>query len=228
MSFDQIDPTGGGTGTRPVSEEKESYTAFAGVAQVINRYLATQTSVTYKYSTGYLSDPYKQAFVGSGGVADTRPEQRHQIAFLHRIRGHFDQVNGTLHVDTAFSWDDWGVNALTLDLAWHQALWDALQLVPQFRYYSQSQADFYEPTYQGPFVPGEFYSSDFRLSPFGALSYGIKAQTQFRGMWKTDWEAALSYERYLSDGDLALGNVGSANPGLVDYHLVSFRLTGRF
>ena len=47
-------------------------------------------------------------------------------------------------------------------------------------------------------------------------------------MWKTDWEAAVSYERYVSDGDLALGSVDTANPALVDYHVFAFRLTGRF
>lgn len=228
MSFDEIEPTDPQIGFRPESESKESYTVFAGIAQVINRHLAVQLSGTYRYSSGFLSDPYKEAFVGSGPVADTRPGERHQVAGLVRTRGHFDQLNGTLHADFQFSWDDWGVNAYTLELAWYQSLWEALQLVPQFRYYSQSQADFYEPTYQGPFDPNAFYSSDYRLSPFGALSYGLRAQTTFRGMWKTDWEAAISYERYVQDEDLAISRVSTPNPGLINYHQVSFRLTGRF
>ena len=229
MSFDQIEPTDADQFVNRISSaDKQSYSLFGGFAQVINRSLAVQLSGTYEYSTGFLADPYKEAFVGGGPVADSRPDHRHRLALLGRLRGHVDQVNGTIHADVAYSWDDWGINAFTIELAWYQTLWEALQLVPQFRYYSQSQADFYALTYPGPFDPDQSYSSDYRLSPFGALSYGIKAQTQFRGMWKTDWEAALSYERYVSGGDLALGSVDTANPGLVDYQVISFRLTGRF
>lgn len=227
MSFDDVSPTQqGGTAPR-LGGDKQSYTVFAGLAQVLTRTASLQATATYRYSTGFLSDPYKQAFVGGGPLADTRPNARNQVALLVRARKHFDQVNGTLHGDFQYAFDDWGINAATVELAWHQTVFEALRLVPQFRYYSQSQADFYNTTFPGPTAPRHF-SSDFRLSPFGALTYGLKAETNFRGILKTDWELALSYDRYVSDADLALGSVSVENPGLVAYHLVSFRVTGRF
>ena len=227
MSFDEVDPTSGGPNGALASEDKQSYTVFAGIAQLLSRTAALQATATYRYSTGYLSDPYKQAFVGGGPLAESRPNQRNQVAVLVRARKHFEQVNGTLHGDFQYAFDDWGINAVTLELAWHQSVFEALRLVPQFRYYSQSQADFYDTFFPGPTAPRHF-SSDYRLSPFGAFTYGLRAETNFRGMWRTDWDVAISYDRYVSDADLALGSVGVEHPGLVAYHLVSVRLTGRF
>ena len=230
MSFDSIDPTGGGAiafPNRPDSEKKQSYQVFGGIAQILSRTAALQATASYRYSTGYLSDPYKEAVVLGTRRPDTRPELRHQLAFLVRARKHYEQVNGTLHADVQYAFDDWGINAVTVEAAWHQTLFEVLKLVPQFRYFSQSQADFYDTSFGGAAAP-QFFSSDYRLSPYGALSYGIKAETRFRGWFKTDWDVAFAYDRYVTDADLALGGVETENPGLVAYHLISVRLIGRF
>jgi hypothetical protein len=122
--------------------------------------------------------------------------------------------------------DDWGINSHTIEVAWYQALFDAIRLIPGIRYYSQSQAEFYAPYYVAPRNDG-LYSSDYRLSPFGALSWRIKAETRFQ-TWNIDWSATVGYERYTSSGDLALGDVKIENPGLVSFNLFSIGLVGRF
>jgi hypothetical protein len=71
------------------------------------------------------------------------------------------------------------------------------------------------------------YSSDYRLSPYGALGWRIKAETRFR-IWRLDWIASFAWERYLSSGKYALGKVEVENPGLVNYDLFSVGFTTRF
>ena len=46
--------------------------------------------------------------------------------------------------------------------------------------------------------------------------------------FRVGWRAAITWERYLSSGDLALGKVSTENPGLVSFNLVSFGLTAKF
>ena len=73
-------------------------------------------------------------------------------------------------------------------------------------------------------------SSDYRLSPFGAISFRIRAEARFKG-WPfeaLDCRTSLSYERYMSGGDLAFGKVNVENPGLVDFNVVSVNLTTNF
>ena len=211
---------------RPEQESKQSYSLFAGLAQIINRDAALQSTLNYQVSTGYLSDPYKQALVAGTPLGDSRPDLRNQVTWLTRYRHHVDKVNGTLHADYRFYFDDWEITSHTLEVAWYQSLWNTIRLTPSFRYYSQSQAGFYAPYYTSPRSDG-YYSSDYRLSPYGALSWRIKAETFFQ-TWNLDWKGIFSFERYVSSGDFALGKVSVENPGLVSYNVFSIGLTGRF
>ena len=107
-------------------------------------------------------------------------------------------------------------------------LFEIFELIPSFRYYSQSQASFYGPVFR--FGAPEFRTSDFRLSPYGAFSYGLRGNVNLSG-WpdnEMSWIFSLFYQRYLSSGDFALVTVRNANPGLVDYHLFSVNLGARF
>jgi len=231
-SFDTLTPTD--TDDYPLrvkKAKKESYALFAGLSQVISKNIAVQSTINYAYTTGFLSDPYKEAFVNGRRVADSRPSRRQQVSWLTRYRQHFGElagfkINGSLHLDYRLYLDDWDMMSHTVELAWHQSLWDKLQLVPMGRYYTQSQTDFYAPYYDTARSDG-YASSDYRLSPFGAASYGIKAETRF--VFKDVHLAALlSWERYVSDADLALGSVSVENPGLASWNLIAFGISARY
>jgi hypothetical protein len=227
FSIDSIDPVDTDEyPLRPDHEKKQTYSAFAGLSQVLGRSTAVQSTLTYQLGNGYLSDPYKQALVAGEPLADSRPDLRNQIAWLSRYRHHFSSVNASLHADYQFYWDDWNISAHTFELAWYQSLFEAFRLIPSVRYYSQGQADFYAPYYEQTRADGH-YSSDYRLSPYGAISWRIKAETRFR-IWQLDWLASFSWERYLSSGSYAMQKVSTPNPGLVNYDLFSVGFTTRF
>ena len=90
-------------------------------------------------------------------------------------------------------------------------LWQSFRLIPSVRYYTQSQADFYAPFYQNEQSDG-LYSSDYRLSPFGALTWRVKGETRFQ-IYNLDLIANIAYERYMSSGNLAIKDVSVSNPG---------------
>lgn len=227
VSIDSIDPVDTAEyPLRPDHEKKQTYSAFAGLSQVIGRNTAMQSTLTYQLGNGYLSDPYKQALVVGEPLADSRPDLRNQIAWLSRYRHHFSSMNASFHADYQFYWDDWKITAHTFELAWYQNLFESFRLIPSVRYYSQGKADFYAPYYTAIRDDGN-YSSDYRLSPYGAISWRIKAETRFT-TWQVDWLASFSWERYLSSGSYAMQKVSSPNPGLVSYDLISVGVTTRF
>lgn len=228
FSIDKIDPTDANADPfRPRSEEKQSYSFSSGISQILDRRSVLQSNLVYKFSTGYLSDPYKQVLVQPLGiVGDRRPDTRHQLAWLTRYRRHFPELLGTLHADYRFGWDDWGITSHAFELAWYQELFELARLVPSFRYYSQSEADFYRAYFLTAPSNGLF-SSDYRLSGFGAVSGRLRLETDFR-LWRMRWKAAASAERYVSDAGMALQNVSQANPGLVSFYLFSVGLSARF
>jgi hypothetical protein len=231
MSFDSIEPTDADLfATRPDDESKKSFSLFTGLSQVLGRRSVLQSTFTLGHARGYLSDPYKQVFqVGGIFLPDSRPDTRWQFAWLTRVRRHVEEVNGTLHFDYQFYRDDWDITSHTVQLAWHQTLWDAIKLIPSVRYYSQSEADFYTPFFSAAPGGGD-YSSDYRLSTYGAVSLGLKGEYLFHIPWtgKTEWRATVGWERYFSAADLSHSDASSEAPGLVDFSVVSFGLSVKY
>jgi hypothetical protein len=231
FSIDQVEPTDGGTEGRVNSVNKQSISANAGLSQIIDRQTTVQTSINFKHSRGFLSDPYKKAFIDdtSETVPDARPDHRNQVSWLTQLRRHFEYRNASLHADYRFHYDDWEITSHTFSLSWHQNMFnDWIQVIPQFRYYSQSQAHFYEPFYGSKRSDG-LASSDYRLSPYGSFTFGARVQMRIEDWPKdSDWRLGLNYERHLSDADYALSGVDVSNPGLVDYHFVYVTMDMRF
>jgi hypothetical protein len=227
-SNDRVMPTDHATYERRAEYPKESTNAFLGLSQIFSQSAIVQSSLTYRYAWGFLSDPYKKVSVAGDTDPDTRPEKRHQLSWLTSYRQHVEAADGTLHVDFRYYYDSWEIQSLTVETAWYQSLFDYLQLVPSFRYYSQSGANFYQPVYATRPENGHM-SSDYRLSPFGALSMRIAAVTHFEG-WPRDvaWEGSISYQRYLSGATYGIETPVEANPGLVDFSVLAIRLSARF
>jgi hypothetical protein len=229
FSSDRIDPTATSFQPTPSKHSKKAGTFSLGLGQVIDRVSVAQTSLTLNYADGFLSDPYK--LVSSGGVSmpDHRPGTRTQLAWLTRYRRHFERVKGSLHADYQLDWDTWGVLANVLELGWHQELFEFLHLSPSIRYYSQSGADFYAPYFAPGLTPDQAASSDYRLSPYGALSFKLRADVslgQLLGLRAA--RLAVQYENYRSGEEFALGKVGTENPALVDFSVLMVTLKTGF
>lgn len=221
---DTVEPTLDPPQPQPRVHHKtlHQWTVYAGITQVLDRHSVIQTSVSFSQANGYLSDPYKLAFVDGELERDTRPDQHRRFTWLTRYNHYFEWSGSALHVSYRFYDDDWGTSAHTLELGVIQPLGRKWQITPRIRYYSQSGANFYAPYF--PTVPDNFlYSSDYRLSPFGAISWRLDV-TRYIGAW----ELNLAYERYTSKGSLAIKHVSTENPGLVDFQVVSVSIKATF
>ena len=248
FSYDWINPTDADMfDTRPDNKEKWSVDLFLGIAQILSRASTMQVTFNYKHSDGYLSDPYKAILgIGPGDVllSDERPDKKDQLSILLRYRHHFESIAGSVHADGRFYVDNYGVNSLTAELAWYQNFFDWLTITPGVRWYSQSKADFYDPVLPAGVAP-KHRSSDYRLSPYGALSVNIKAEVEILDAFDynapawlqrigvsegMDLIASLSYERYYSDGNFGITSVSESDeaPALVRFHVFSVGLSGRF
>lgn len=224
-SSDRIEPTEGGSArfpTRPSDESKRSLSGVVNFTTIVNPQSQWQVAVSLTRLEGFLSDPYKLASVEDALVQDARPDSRWQAALTTRYRHRLTGARASLHADYRYFLDEWEVNAHTVNLAWHQDLGDRFTLTPSVRYYSQSQAYFYQAYYRTARGDG-LASSDYRLSPYGAYTLGLSLRTEFG-----DTAVTLAAERYDSEAKLAAGEVRVENPGLVDFTLVSLGVEYRY
>jgi hypothetical protein len=177
-----------------------------GVTQAATAHDLLQWSLGASVGNGYFSDPHK--------LPDIRPDHRNEFTSLLRWNHDLDGSNAVLRSGWRYYADSFGVRASTFDAAWVQSFGERFQLTPSVRYTTQRAAKFYfDPVYSTslgpPFPPGydgqHPTSADQRLSAFGALSAGRRAD------WKIDarWHLDASYVRYEQRSGWRLGGQGS-------------------
>ena len=227
--------------------KKQDWSGSLGLTQVLNKSALVEGSISYTASNGYMSNPYKTTavlFVDTAkkvGVVgkpnasmlaflEQRPEERQQWTENLRYVQHFDSLDAALHLDYRFYHDDWGINAHTISGDWIQPLGSGWSITPRVRYYSQNSADFYTPylvttqaakktTFNPKLLP-QNYSSDYRLSGYGALSGGLTVTKKFaKGL-----ELQAGAEYYTHAGSLKLGGGGEGNYADFDGYLVNAAL----
>ena len=206
-SSDNIEPTDAIAYGRVTREERISRSASAGISQVIDRSSAVYAGLSVTEDEGYLSDPYK--------LRDVRPGERLESALGVRYRRFFDGRNAALHLDYRYFGDDWGIDSHTLHTSWYQSLGHAFQVVPNVRYYSQSEAEFYRTFDDFRLPPDAAQSSDFRLSAYGAFTFGLKAIFQQPG-----WSLTIGADRYVAQGKYGLSS-GASHPAHLSFTLAS-------
>ncbi len=211
-SFDKLSPT-----DRIITDAttKRSVSLYEGVTQVLDKYRTLQLGVGYTRLKGYLSDPYRSS--------DKRPSRREQTTISAQYRHYLSTYGAAWHLDYRFYQDDWGVLANTVT----SSLWkdfDVLglhvTLAPNIRYYWQHAADFYTLT-----APTEdFYSSDFRLSAYGAIAAGIDLQYHHLGLVFN-----LGFSQYFSNENWGLtGSQDTETPALVNFTTLSLGVDYNF
>ncbi len=194
----------------------------------------------YKTVTTVFVNPLQT--VGAGGtlngtvlaLLEKRPDERNQFTANLRYVQQIDTFNAALHLNYQLYQDDWGITAHTFELDWAQPVLDSWMITPRIRYYSQDAADFYVPYMVSlQAAPGGSaaiplnasklpanYSSDQRLSAFGALSGGISISKKFaRGV---SLEAGAEY--YTHNGSLKLGGGGEGSYADFNYYMVNAAL----
>ncbi|HEY1077608.1 MAG TPA: DUF3570 domain-containing protein [Fontimonas sp.] len=224
-SYDRLDPTVGTSSPNVIDDaDKDSLSLYGGATWIINAQTVLQTTLSYGLHDGFLNDPYKWAWIvdRDNAVNDSRPGERKQIAISTRLRHYIGNLGAAVHADYRYYSDDWDIEAHTLELAWNQIIDASWRITPAIRWYSQSQAEFYAPYYASLRNDG-YASSDYRLSPYGALSLRLDVRKALG-----EWELGGGLEWYKADGDYAIGSVKVENPALVEFLGLNLRLSKRF
>lgn len=167
---------------------KQSTEGIIGISQLLSPKAIFTASFTFGNDSGYLNDPYRYAnyigMIGNIGVpegqADQRPSHRNKEIVYTSLTYFIEPINGSIEGSYRFFHDSFGIYSHTAELTWHQWLGTHVIIEPRIRVDEQSAADFYSPTFYGPFLlqgerPPGIYSSDYRLSELYTLDYGVQA-----------------------------------------------------
>lgn len=220
---DRIHPVNGGQ-QGVLNDTRKTVELIVGLTQAISASDVAQVNLTYWHGTGYFSDPYK--------TLDFRPRERTQAALLARWNHHFEGDRSTLRLSYRFYRDSYRINAHTVQAEWVKPVTGNFVLTPLVRLYSQSAASFYvdSQTDAAGFpvfpdvAPGQLNSGDQRLSAFGAITLGLKAEYRLTPLWTVDGKI----EGYEQRSNWRLGGQGSTGLDPFRATFVQFGASRRF
>lgn len=219
-------------------ESKWQFSIFEGVGQIIDMNTVVQGSVSFTYRSGYLSDPYRDCPYAEDVPCDIRPSTRAMGVLSLGGRRYLPELDAAVHADYRLYADTWNILSNTLDVDYFHnwaPSWPIIssndisfQFGPGLRYYMQTAAYFYDIPDLGvdptPYDVNttEYYSSDPRLSRYGAISGKFRLTVNWR---EYQWVSAL--ERYASNPAYGF-NFDEDVPGLVAYWRLTTGLNAKF
>ena len=182
---------------------KDGTDFLIGISQLLSPKTILAADFTYGTENGYMSDPYKLIQFDSWlpisfAFPENRPGHRDKEVLQTTLTHFFDPLNASAEFSYRFYHDSYGIFSHTATATWHQKIGKHVVLSPTFRFYEQSEADFYQTSVPG-FFPSDgnpdrpqYFSADYRLSQLISLTYGLQA-TIFIKDWLT---LDLGYHRY--------------------------------
>ncbi|MGB0680086.1 MAG: DUF3570 domain-containing protein [Polyangiales bacterium] len=181
LGYDSI----GRSGDPGFRRDARTFSGRLAYTQVFSPVTVYQFAYELIHKQGYQASPYR--FVGLGGdglcngtaalcVPEVVPDVRLRNAFVAHGR-HSLSEDSSLGLGYRFYIDDWGVLSHTAILQFAYVFGEESSLTFRYRFYTQSEADFYRAVYPLP-QPGQEIVSvtrDRELSPLfsnrGALAY---------------------------------------------------------
>ena len=213
------------------SQDKDVVDVVLGVTQVISRNLVVQANYSFSDTSGYLTDPYKIVSIVDGITGDvvprtpppgvsgpsheylfeSRPDQRTKHSVYTQAKYY---MNGkVLDASYRYMTDDWDIDSHTVDLKLRWPVGEKSYLEPHLRYYTQTEANFYQVgLVDGAPLP-MYASADYRLGSFDAITAGLKYGWQTRN----DNDMSVRLELYQQRGSIPLDRLIGNQVGQFEY-----------
>lgn len=200
LSFALGNDTIGMSTNSEFSKDKRTQSYQFSWTQVMTKNLLMNFIYHVITDEGYLNNPYRRfryldSSSGSGVSWKTEvyPDTRTSHAFAVRGR-YYMPYRAAFGFEYRRFNDTWGINAYNMDLNYTHPLDQHWIIDVRYRYYSQSQADFYSDLF-----PAEEFQNymgrDKEISSLSSNTFGIKVSYEFDTHWSQGWleKAAVSF-----------------------------------
>jgi hypothetical protein len=179
-------------------EHQVSQDAFVSLTQTLTKSTVVQVGYELNQITGYQSSPFLRTSVNGVMQLGVTPDSRTRHALVARVR---QALPGETYLEADYRRyiDSWQLDSNALSLGLSHYFTPKFMAGFTYRWYDQTGAYFWQPSYSG--TP-DFFTGDFRLSPFSSGMYTGKVAFTPDQFWfglpkGTSFEG--QYERYLAN-----------------------------
>ena len=170
-------------------EEKRTQSYQFSWTQVMTKNLLMNFIYHVITDEGYLNNPYRSFRALNGDVVtwltEKYPETRTSHAFAVRGRYYMPYRAAFAFEYRRFN-DTWGVNAYNMDVGYTHPWGKHWIFDVHYRYYSQSDADFYSDLFPIPDYQN-YMARDKELSTYTNNTIGMKISYEIDTSWSHDW-----------------------------------------
>ncbi|CAA6821984.1 MAG: Unknown protein [uncultured Sulfurovum sp.] len=192
-------------------EDSLTFNLELGATQVLSKDSSLKVSAFVLSDDGYLTNPHGIVIRDYNSInpkleTENRPDKRVGYGFVA-------QYNKLLTPDTSFVGsyrlytDDWDVTSHTLEANIYTDVTQKLTLGAGLRYYTQTQAEFYNENIDH-FTNETYASSDERLSDFDALTYKASLDYKQDETWSYNVGAQFYQQNTITEMTATLMTIG--------------------
>ncbi len=163
--------SGGRGGDDYATTSRNSYSGSLSVSHVLNQRFQFMLIAELIKQTGFLSLPFHRVYFTNGSVhTEQLPSSRLKIPLGARA-SYFLGDKMVLRGFYRYYHDDWGLNANLAELEVSYKVSPFFSVVPFYRFYQQSGADYFKP-YATHTASDAYYTSNYDLSNFTSHFFG--------------------------------------------------------
>jgi len=179
------------------NEARNSYSLSISFSQILSKNSQISIFADYLMQKGWLANPMQRVYfsdkpnfyIGDKSFINTYANSSNLGVFqladdIERLPNtriktpigiryhHYLNEKITLRTYFRYYFDDWGVNSQTIQIELPIKIGEKYAMYPSFRYYNQTQADYFAP-YEKHVSTSNYYTSDYDLSKYNSNQYGI-------------------------------------------------------
>lgn len=161
--------------------------------------------VEYNIVSGLQHNPYRNVFAGGSHVPEVHPSHRARRDAFVRFHQYFENRSSIKSSYRLYN-DDWGITSNELGTTLSQYVSHDVAVSYEYRWYSQSKADFYRKEYDVVSGVDGFLSGDYRMDALASHLFGASLRFDLQGLaagHRLMQRSALwfNYQRYFNSNN---------------------------
>ena len=148
---------------------------------------------------------YRNVYAGGTNVLERYPDHRQRRDAFLRLNQYL-QNRSSLKLSYRYYTDDWGIDSHELGSKLTQYVTHGVFAQYQYRYYTQTSADFYRSIYTTTDGVGGYLTGDYRMAALSSHLFGVAVDLDFgvlaaESAWLHRLRAQMSYDRYFNSNN---------------------------
>ena len=176
---------------------------------VATRIMAPTTVVRagfeYNIVHGLQHNPYRNVYAGGTNVPERHPDARQRRDLFVKLNQYLSN-RSSLKLNYRLYNDDWGITSHEIGSNINQYITQGVFVRWDYRYYTQTSADFYRPEYPTVDGIGGYRTGDYRMGVLSSHLFGAAVNVDLADLitdhdWWRRLGLSVNYERYFNNNN---------------------------